>query len=112
VEANIERLRSGAKEEAARELKLFFILQKVAGDQDVDVSEAELNGRIAMLAAQQGKRPEKLKQDMAKEGTLASMYIQLREQKAVDQLLAGAQVEEFDLKPGEQAGGEAAQSST
>ena len=30
VEANIERLRGGADEEAARELKLFFILQKIA----------------------------------------------------------------------------------
>ena len=113
VEANIERLRSGAKEEAAKELKLFFILQKIANDQNVDVSEGELNGRIAMLAAQRGTRPEKMKQQMAKEGTLANMYIQMREQKAVDQLLANAQVEEVEVKPGEAGdAGAAAQSST
>src|SRR3954466_5958604 len=94
VEASVERLRHGAQDEAARELKLFFILQKIANDQNVDVDEAELNGRIAMLAAQRGTRPEKMKQQMAKEGTLANMYIQMREQKAVDQLLSGAQVEE------------------
>ncbi len=110
VEANLERLRGGAKEEATRELKLFFILQKIATDQNVDVSEGELNSRIAMLAAQQGKRPEKMKQEMSKDGTLANMYIQMREQKAVDQLLTGAKVEEVEVKPGEQAG--AAQSST
>jgi trigger factor len=109
VEANLERLRGGAKEEAARELKLFFILQKAAADQNVDVTEGELNGRIAMLAAQRGTRPEKMKQQMAKDGTLANMYVQLREQKAIDQLLAKAQVEEVDVKPGEQAGN---QSST
>lgn len=97
VEANIERLRGGAKEEAARELKLFFILQKLAADQNVDVDESELNGRIAMLAAQQDKRPEKLKQDMAKDGSLASMYIQMREQKAVDQVLEKAKIEEVDV---------------
>ena len=50
VEANVERLRGGAADEAARELKLFFILQKIAAEQNVDVSEGELNGRIAMLA--------------------------------------------------------------
>jgi trigger factor len=105
VEANLERLRSGAKEEAARELKLFFILQKVAADQNVDVAEGELNGRIAMLAAQRGKRPEKMKQEMSKDGTLTNMYIQMREQKAVDQLLANAQVEEVDVQPGEQQPG-------
>lgn len=111
VEANLERLRGGAKEEAARELKLFFILQKIATDQNVDVTEGELNGRIAMLAAQRGKRPEKMKQEMAKDGTLSNMYVQMREQKAIDQLLSQAQVEEVDVKPGEQAG-DAASSST
>lgn len=97
VEANIERLRGGAKEEAARELKLFFILQKLATEHNVDVDEAELNGRIAMLAAQQDRRPEKLKQDMAKDGSLANMYIQMREQKAVDQVLEKAKIEEVDV---------------
>ena len=106
VEANLERLRGGAKEEAARELKLFFILQKIANDQNVDVNEAELNGRIAMLAAQRGRRPEKVKQEMAKDGTLANMYVQMREQKAVDQLLANAQIEEVEFQPGQQGAGE------
>ncbi|HEY2588667.1 MAG TPA: trigger factor [Tepidisphaeraceae bacterium] len=98
VEANIERLRGGAREEAGRELKLFFILQKLATEQNVDVDEAELNGRIAMLAAQQGRRPEKLKQDMTKDGSLANLYIQMREQKAVDNVLASAKVEEVDVE--------------
>jgi trigger factor len=97
VEANIERLRGGAKDEAIKELKLFFILEKIAADQGTDVGEDELNGRVAMLAAQRGVRPEKLRQQMAKDGTLANMYIQMREQKAVDKLLETAQIEEVDL---------------
>jgi len=98
IQANVERLRHGARDEAIRELKLYFILQKIATDQNVDVDESELNGRIAMLAAQRGKRPEKLKQEMAKDGTLANMYVQMREQKAVDKLLEGAQIEEVELQ--------------
>jgi len=118
VEANVERLRHGAKDEATRELKLFFILQKIAGDMNVDVDEAELNGRIAMLAAQRGRRPEKMKQEMAKDGTLANLYVQLREQKAIDAILQNAQVEEVDLKDmatdqgAAQAAGEAAGSES
>jgi trigger factor len=103
IEANLEALRGGAKDEAVRELKLFFILQKIATDQNVDVDEAELNGQIAMLAAQRGRRPEKLKQEMAKDGTLANMYVQMREQKAIDKLLESAQIEEVDVKEGESA---------
>jgi len=97
IEANIERLRAGADEEAARELKLFFILQKLATDLGVDVDEGELNGRIAMLAAQRGRRPEKVKQDMAKDGSLTNLYLQMREQKALDKVLESAQIEEVDV---------------
>jgi trigger factor len=97
IGANIERLRAGADEEAARELKLFFILQKLAADLGVDVDEGELNGRIAMLAAQRGRRPEKVKQDMAKDGSLTNLYLQMREQKALDKVLESAQIEEVDV---------------
>lgn len=97
VEAQLEKLRYGAEEEAATELKLFFILQKIATDQNTDVDEAELNGRIALLAAQRGERPEKVKQEMAKDGSLASLYIQMREQKALDEILKTAKVEEVEL---------------
>lgn len=97
VEANIEQLKHGAKEEAARELKLFFILEKIATDQGVDVSEGELNGQVAMMAIQRGQRPEKLKQEFSKNGTLQNMYVQLREQKAIDKLLETASIEEVEV---------------
>jgi len=42
---------------------------------------------------------------MAKDGSLASLYVQMREQKAVDRLLAGAQVEEVDVSDASQASG-------
>jgi trigger factor len=97
VLANLEALRNGAKDEAARELKLFFILQKIAADQNVDVDEAELNGRVAMMAAQQGERPEKLKQQMSKDGSLSNLYVQMREQKALDKILETAEIEEVEV---------------
>jgi trigger factor len=64
----------------------------------VDVDEAELNGRIAMLAAQRGQRPEKFKQSMAKDGSLSNLYVQMREQKAINTIVEKAQVEEVDLQ--------------
>jgi trigger factor len=99
VQADTEALRTGAKEEAVRELKLFFILQQVAAEQKVEVSEGELNGRVASMAIPNGQRPEKLKQEMAKDGSLSNLYIQMREQKALDKILETAQVEEVEVKP-------------
>lgn len=98
IEANLDKLRNGAREEAIRELKLFFILQKIANDQGVDVDESELNGRVAMLAAQRGDRPEKLKQVMSKDGSLANLYVTMREQKAIDKIIETAKIEEVDLQ--------------
>lgn len=94
LEANIDALRQGSIDEARAELKLFFMLQKIAADREVEVDEAELNGRIAMMAALRGERPEKLKQAMAKDGSLSNLYLQLREQKALDTILDKAKIEE------------------
>jgi trigger factor len=101
VLANVETLRSGAKDEAIRELKLFFILQKIAADANVDVDEAELNGRVALMAAQRGERPEKLKQSMSKDGSLSELYITMREQKALDEILKTAEIEEVEVNKDE-----------
>ena len=97
AQSSFDKLKEGAKDEASRELKLFFILQKIATDQSVDVEEPELNGRVATMAAMRGVRPEKLKQEMSKDGSLQTLYVQMREQKAVDKLLETAQIEEVDL---------------
>ncbi|MGD0540253.1 MAG: trigger factor [Tepidisphaeraceae bacterium] len=97
ADAQIEQLRPRVKEEAIRDLKLFFILQKIATQQNVEVGEAELNGRVATLAAQSGHRPEKLKQEMTADGSLMSLYVQMREQKALDKILETAKIEEVDV---------------
>ena len=109
LSANIDRLKSGAQDEAIRELKLFFVLQQIATERNVDVDESELNGRIAMFAIQRGQRPEKMKQEMSKDGSLSNLYIQIREQKAVDKILEDAEIEEVEMKPEEaRAAGESA----
>ncbi|MFI5380101.1 MAG: trigger factor [Tepidisphaerales bacterium] len=97
LEANIEKLREGAADESAKELKSFFVLQKLAEETKVEVNEAELNGRINMIAMQRGERPEKVKQQMSKQGNmLTSLFIQLREEKAIDAVLKDASIEEVE----------------
>jgi trigger factor len=94
IEANLAALAEGTGEEAQRELKLFFTLQKIANERDVQLDEATVNGRIAMIAATQGLRPEKLKQQMAKDGSLQNLYLQMREQAALDTIIVDAEIEE------------------
>jgi trigger factor len=95
IEANIEKIRAGAGEQAASELKAHFILDKIATMENLDVTEGELNGQVATAALQSGERPEKLRQRLAKDGTLQVMYARMRENKAADKLLEWAKVEEI-----------------
>lgn len=96
VRAKLAEMRSDTEEQAVRQLKQFFILDKASKDLEVDVDEQELNGRIAMMAMQQGRRPDKLRQEMAKQGQIEQLYLQLREQKTLDKILEQAKVTEVD----------------
>jgi trigger factor len=98
IAQQIAEKREGSEEEAIRQLKLFFILDQAAKDLDVQVNENEINGRIASLAMQQGRRPEKLRQEMHKQGQIEQLYLQLREQKVMDTVLEKATIKEVKAK--------------
>jgi FKBP-type peptidyl-prolyl cis-trans isomerase (trigger factor) len=102
VQQNIEKLKEGAGAEAHRDLTLFFVLLKLAGDKKIEVSDEEVNGQVAMIALDQGVRPSTLRERMQKDGTLANLYVQLREQKTLDSIIAEAKVEEFEPSPEEE----------
>lgn len=102
IESRIAELRASSEEDARKQLKLFFILDQAAKDLSVDVAENEVNGRIAMLAMQQNRRPEKLRQQLQRSGEIESLYLQIREQKTLDAIIAKAKVVEGDL-PAEEA---------
>lgn len=97
IEANLDAIRQGSIDEARAELKLYFILNKIAEERGVEVDEAELNGRIARMAVLRGERPEKLKQAMSKDGSIQQLYLQLREQKALDTILDKAVIEDLPV---------------
>jgi trigger factor len=99
IEENLAELRAASQEESQRELKQFFILDKVAQKFEVDVSQAEVNGRVAQMAISRGQRPERMREEMARTGQLDQLYIQLREQKAIEKIIEGAQIEEVKGEP-------------
>ncbi|MHB1155288.1 MAG: trigger factor [Phycisphaerales bacterium] len=96
IEQNLAELRASSEEEARKELKQFFIFDKVAEKYEVEVGEGEINGRIAQMAAQQGQRPEKMRQEMVRSGRLDNLFIQMREQKTIDKLIEKAKITEVD----------------
>ena len=96
IEGKLAEARQSSEEEARRDLKRFFIIEKAASDLDIEVTEREINGRIAAMAVQQGRRPEKLRTEMHRSGQLEHLYLSMREQKTLDQILEKAKVTERD----------------
>lgn len=98
IEEKIAELRDSSAEAAGNQLKQLFILDKVSEHFDVQVDEAEVNGQIASVAAQQGARPEQVRQQMSQNGQLQQLYVQLRETKAIEKIIEGAKVTEVSVE--------------
>ena len=99
IEQQIAELRSGSETQARNDLKLYFILNQAAQNLEVEVTDAELNGHISLMAAQQNRRPEKLRQELQRRGELESVYSRIRELKTLDRIVEHAQIEEMKDKP-------------
>ena len=99
----VAEAREGSQEEARRDLKLFFVMEQAAKQLEIEVTDRAVNGQIAMMAMQQGRRPEKLRQEMARSGQLETLYGNMRQQKTLDAILEKAKVTESepeaDAKP-------------
>ncbi|MCC7388774.1 MAG: trigger factor [Phycisphaerales bacterium] len=94
IEEQISDLRNSSHEVAVRELKLYFILHRAAEQMKVQVTEGDVNARIAQMAAQRNERPEKLRQELITSNQIGNVFQQIREHKALDAVLAQAVVEE------------------
>ena len=94
----IDQLRISSAQQAAVDLRLFFILGKLADQFGIEVSEEEVNARIAAIATQYGRRPEKLRSQMAASNQIEQLYLQIRDGKVVDKLLETGEITDVDEK--------------
>jgi len=98
LDEQIEQLKAGSEQQAQEQLKTFFIMEKVAEKLEIDVTEEEVNGHIAQLAIQRGQRPEKMREQMLRDGSLAQFRLQVREDKCIAKLLESAKITEIKAK--------------
>jgi trigger factor len=94
LDEKLQEVQGEAEGEAREQVKDHFIIDKAANELSIEVSENELNQQIYMQAMQQGRRPEKMRQELQQKGELQQMYMQLRERKTLDQIMEQATVHE------------------
>ncbi|MFW5839914.1 MAG: trigger factor [Planctomycetota bacterium] len=90
IDENMAEIQASATQQAQRDLKLQFILGKIIEEKKIFVGEDEVNSRIAQMAIQYNRRPERLRQELAADGTLDQVRQSMAEEKALNLLLEKA----------------------
>ena len=99
-----QQIRDNQRERAERDVRGMFILDRVADEAGVEVSDEDLNHEIEDYAAHRGESVAAAKARLTKEEALDSIKEQVRQQKALDLVIASA-----DLKTEEVEGLRAAE---
>jgi trigger factor len=98
IEQQMDVLRASSEDQAKEQLKAFFVIDKVCDKLNIEVSEEEVNGHIAQLAVQRGQRPERMKEQMERDGSLSQFKLEIRQGKCVSELLKSAKITEKKAK--------------
>lgn len=93
-----EGIRDAQRERAEREVRGSFILDRIAEIESIEVSEEELTGEIKQYAESLGQTEEALRARLTKENTLDSIREQVRHRKALDLVIASAEIQTQEIE--------------
>lgn len=78
--------------DAEQEVRATLLLDAIADKESVEVSEADIDKRIAEMAVQQKKPAPKVRAELEKEGRISGLRFAIREEKTLDLLLTEAKI--------------------
>jgi trigger factor len=98
IAKQMEELKASSDQQAQLQLKAFFVMDAVAKKLNIEATEEEINGYIAQAAMYRQMRPEKLREQMARDGSLAEAAMEIRELKCIDKILETARFRKLTRK--------------
>ena len=84
---NEDEWRQENREDARERAKQNLVLEAIAAAEEIEVSEDEIEDKIAEIAEQGEQEPEQVKQFLQMQGQLADLEQGLRMEKTIDFLL-------------------------
>jgi trigger factor len=81
------------RERATQDVQSMLLLQRIAEQESLAVSDEEIDAEIKRIASQQGESAVQLKGRLTKEGALDTMRLELKNRKALDFIVQAATVE-------------------
>jgi trigger factor len=94
IRAHENALRQNSRAATARALKEHFILERIAEEEQLEVSQEDYDREIALLAAQSRESPRRVRARMEKGGTMDVLRNQIVERRVVELILQHAQFKE------------------
>ncbi len=88
IEVKLAEVRDRSADQTRANLKRWFLLERIANEEEIQVSEQEINGRIATMAMQQQVRPDVLRAELVKADRIMALARSIRENKAADHLVS------------------------
>lgn len=96
IKKSVDQMRTKAHDQTIRDLKLYFILEKIAEEREIDVPDEQINTAIAQIAQRTNKRFDRVRDELSKGEGLTTLYLQIRDQQVIDRLLEDAEITEIE----------------
>jgi trigger factor len=81
---DLNRLRVGQREQALQEVKASLVLDKIADEEKIEVSDEEIDREIDALATQSKQTPEAIRARLTRDGALDRIRNRIRSEKTLD----------------------------
>jgi len=92
MERNRDDLLKSATETSTERVKLSYILNRIAGAENIEVSDAELDDHLQSMAARYRMTSEKLRAEMEKRNGMEGLRSEIQAEKTLDLLMEKAKI--------------------
>ncbi len=93
-----EEVREAQRERAEREVRSSFILDRIAETEKIEVTDDEISNEIKEYAEALGQTEEAVRARLTKEGSIDSIKEQVRHRKALDLVIASADIRTEEIE--------------
>ncbi|MHC4778265.1 MAG: trigger factor [Planctomycetota bacterium] len=94
IEERIDKIREQSRKDVEKEFRAFFLLEEIARKEKIFTTEEDVDQRIEAMAANYGKWPSQMKEELEEAKLLDQLRGQLKEEKVKTFLREKAELEE------------------
>jgi len=93
-----DALMTSHHDRAVRQLKSYFLLDRIAKEEDITVDPGDVDAQIRMIATKANESPRRIRARLEKQDRMGLLEIQVLEEKTVDRILESAQFEDVSVE--------------